>query len=109
MPRLRSASRCDGWRPLLVLNETMTVPTLAFAARPASLDWSEGPMVAARASADATRHKRTRVTNAAEILLSIDFNFLLQSFSSFRLVPFGVRALEPNQRGEDSRGLLSET
>src|SRR5438874_1068202 len=47
MPTLRNTSRCEAFRPLLVLKATMTTPTLFVSGNPASFALSVGLRVAA--------------------------------------------------------------
>jgi hypothetical protein len=67
----------------VVLKAMMTVPTFASAARPLSFDLSDGPSVAAETFATVKMPSSTRTENAAEIFLSMAFNFLLEVGSGF--------------------------
>src|ERR1700682_4145294 len=63
MPAAVSPARWEAFRPLLVLKETITVPTLAVSARPVNLEVKEGPSVAE----DAELAADIRSTTTAEI------------------------------------------
>src|SRR5882762_10229100 len=63
MPAAVRVARWEAFKPLVVLKETITVPTLALSAKPVNLEVKEGPSVAEEAELAA----HIRSTTTAEI------------------------------------------